>query len=86
MSETIATDSTRRALGVALMVAFVCAVLVSAVAVGLRPLGAVTTLGGLVIFLASAPFVAPSGRIGTAWDVVVYGSYDDTFVRPLGEI
>jgi Na+-transporting NADH:ubiquinone oxidoreductase subunit C len=38
MSETIATDSTRRALGVALAVAFVCAVLVSAVAVGLRPL------------------------------------------------
>ena len=38
MSETIATDSTRRALGVALIVAFVCAVLVSAVAVGLRPL------------------------------------------------
>ena len=38
MSETIAKDSTRRALGVALTVAFVCAVLVSAVAVGLRPI------------------------------------------------
>ena len=38
MSETIATDSTRRALGVAFAVAFVCALLVSAVAVGLRPL------------------------------------------------
>ena len=38
MSETIATDTTRRALGVALTVAFVCAVLVSAVAVGLRPI------------------------------------------------
>lgn len=38
MSETIAVDNTRRALGVALAVAFVCAVLVSVVAVGLRPL------------------------------------------------
>jgi Na+-transporting NADH:ubiquinone oxidoreductase subunit C len=38
MSEAIAIDSTRRALGVALTVAFVCAVLVSVVAVGLRPL------------------------------------------------
>jgi Na+-transporting NADH:ubiquinone oxidoreductase subunit C len=38
MSETIATDNFRRALGMALTVAFVCALLVSAVAVGLRPL------------------------------------------------
>ncbi len=55
-------------------------------AVVLRPLGAVTTVGGFVVFLASAPFVALSGRIGTSWDVFVYSSYDDTFVRPLGEI
>ena len=55
-------------------------------AVILRPLGAVTTVGGFVFFLASVPFVAPSGHIGTAWDVFVYGPYDDTFVRPLGEI
>ena len=38
MSETIATDNTRRSLGVALTVAFICALLVSAVSVGLRPL------------------------------------------------
>ena len=38
MSETIATDNTYRALGVALTVAFICALLVSAVSVGLRPL------------------------------------------------
>ena len=38
MSEAVATDNTGRALGVALTVAFVCAVLVSVVAVGLRPL------------------------------------------------
>ncbi len=55
-------------------------------AVILRPLGAVTTAGGLVIFLVSVPFVAPAGKIGTAWDVFVYGAYDETFVRPLGEI
>ncbi len=52
----------------------------------LRPLGALSTLGGFVFFVASVPFVAPSGRIETAWDIFVYGSYDDTFVRPLGEL
>ncbi len=54
-------------------------------AVVLRPLGALSTLGGFVFFLAAAPFVAPSGRIATCWDIFVYGPYDDTFVRPLGE-
>ena len=38
MSEAMARDSTRRALGVALMVAFVCGLLVSVVSVSLRPL------------------------------------------------
>ena len=52
----------------------------------LRPLGALSTIGGFVFFLASVPFVAPAGRIETAWDIFVYGSYDDTFVRPLGEL
>ena len=52
----------------------------------LRPLGVVTIAGGFGIFLVSVPFVAPSGNTLTAWDVFVYGSYDDTFVRPLGEI
>ena len=37
MSETVSKDNTLRALGVALAVAFVCALLVSVVAVGLRP-------------------------------------------------
>lgn len=55
-------------------------------AVVLRPIGAMTTAGGFVIFLVAAPFVAPSGHLGTAWDVFVYGAYDETFVRPLGEI
>lgn len=55
-------------------------------AVVLRPVGAVATLGGFVLFVASVPFVAPAGRIATSWDIFVYASYDDTFVRPLGEI
>ena len=38
MSETLASDSTRRALTLALAVAFVCGLLVSVVAVNLRPL------------------------------------------------
>ncbi len=38
MSETVSVDSTRRALTVALVVAFVCGLLVSAVAVNLRPI------------------------------------------------
>jgi Na+-transporting NADH:ubiquinone oxidoreductase subunit D len=38
MSEAVNKDSTTRALGVALAVAFVCALLVSIVAVGLRPI------------------------------------------------
>jgi Na+-transporting NADH:ubiquinone oxidoreductase subunit C len=38
MSEAMARDSTRRALGVALVVAFVCGLLVSVVSVSLRPI------------------------------------------------
>ncbi len=52
----------------------------------LRPLGAASTLGGFAVFLVSVPFVAPSERIATSWDIFVYGPYDDTFLRPLGEI
>ncbi len=52
----------------------------------LRPLGAVTMLGGMVFFVASVPFVAPSERIGTSWDIFVYSSYDYTVLRPLGEL
>ncbi|MCH7866864.1 MAG: hypothetical protein IH881_04160 [Myxococcales bacterium] len=55
-------------------------------AVVLRPVGVVATLGGFALFVVSVPFVAPAGRIATAWDIFVYASYDDTFVRPLGEI
>ncbi|MDP6977606.1 MAG: hypothetical protein QF570_03260 [Myxococcota bacterium] len=52
----------------------------------LRPLGALTMLGGMVFFVASVPFVAPSDRIATSWDIFVYSSYDYAVLRPLGEL
>jgi hypothetical protein len=52
----------------------------------LRPLGVLSTVAGFVFFLASAPFVAPSERLETTWDIFVFGSYDYTFVRPVGEL
>lgn len=52
----------------------------------LRPLGVLSTLGGMAFFVATAPITAPTGGLETAWDVYVYGSYDYTFVRPLGEL
>jgi hypothetical protein len=50
----------------------------------LRPLGAAASLGGFVFFLASAPLVAPSGEIGTSWDIFVLAPVEYTFQRPLG--
>ena len=50
-----------------------------------RPVGMLSTIGGFVFFAATAPFVAPTGRIVTSWDIFVYDSYDYTFARPLGE-
>ena len=52
----------------------------------LRPLGAISTVVGFGFFLVSAPFVAPAERLETTWDIFVFGSYDYTFVRPLGEL
>jgi hypothetical protein len=51
----------------------------------LRPLGAIASVTGFAFFLASTPLVAPSGRIGTCWDVFVLGPVDYTFQRPLGD-
>jgi hypothetical protein len=52
----------------------------------LRPLGTLSTIGGVAFFVATAPITAPTGGLETSWDVFVYGSYDYTFVRPLGEL
>jgi len=52
----------------------------------LRPLGALTLLGGVIFFAASVPFVAPSDHIVTTWDTFVYSPYDYAVRRPLGEI
>ena len=52
----------------------------------LRPLGTLSTLGGLVFFVGSAPLVAPTGRLETTWDIFVFNSYDYTFLRPIGEL
>ena len=52
----------------------------------LRPLGTLSTLGGLVFFVGSAPLVAPAGRLETTWDIFVFNSYDYTFLRPIGEL
>jgi len=52
----------------------------------LRPLGALSLVAGSAFFLASLPFVAPSQRIETTWDIFVYSAYDYTVMRPLGEL
>jgi hypothetical protein len=39
----------------------------------------------MAMFVASLPFVAPTGHIETTWDIFVFNQYDDTFVRPIGE-
>jgi hypothetical protein len=54
-------------------------------AVVLRPLGAVASLTGLAMFLASTPLVVPSGRVAESWDVFVLAPVDYTFLRPLGD-
>lgn len=51
----------------------------------LRPLGALATLGGAVFFAISVPLVAPSKNIDVTRDIFLFGPYDYTFKRPLGE-
>lgn len=54
-------------------------------AIVLRPLGFAATVGGMIMFMASAPLVAPSQELPTTWDIFVLGPYDYTFLRPLGD-
>ena len=51
----------------------------------LRPLGALATLSGAVFFAISVPLVAPSKNIDVTRDIFLFGPYDYTFKRPLGE-
>lgn len=49
-----------------------------------RPLGAVATVAGLVIFIVSSPFSALGGNSQEAWNSLVASPADYTFNRPLG--
>ena len=51
----------------------------------LRPLGVIATGAGSVFFVASAPFVAPSGNLSEAWDMFLYAPLEYTFQRPIGD-
>lgn len=56
-------------------------------AVIFRPLGAVSTLVGGVLFVPAALLASPNGKDGIdeAWTTFVTGPWDTTFKRPLGE-
>lgn len=49
-----------------------------------RPVMLVTTLLGAGVFLVSSPFSALGGNVGEAWEVLVEGPFETTFVRCLG--
>jgi len=51
----------------------------------LRPLGAVSTVGGFTCYAITLPFSAIDGDIKTPWDMFVMESVDWTFSRPLGD-
>ncbi|MDG2050983.1 MAG: hypothetical protein P8M78_12545 [Myxococcota bacterium] len=52
-----------------------------------RPLGAVSTLIGSILFVPAALFSLPIGKDAReeAWDTLVQGQWDNTFTRKLGE-
>jgi len=52
----------------------------------LRPLGIVATAVGVVFFVASIPFSAPTGSAGKAFDKLIADPAYFTFARPLGQI
>ncbi len=53
-------------------------------AIVVRPAMLVTTLLGAGVFIVSSPFSALGGNIGEAWEVLVEGPFETTFVRCLG--
>lgn len=50
-----------------------------------RPLGIVSTVLGLGLFIVSIPFSALGGNADKAWDAFVVRPAKFTFTRPLGE-
>ena len=57
-------------------------------AVVLRPLGALSLIGGAVFFVVTSPLVLVSQVIdyGTSWDVMVVAPWEYTVERPLGDL
>jgi len=57
-------------------------------AVVLRPLGALSLVGGAVFFVVTSPLVLVSGVIDypTSWDVMVMAPWEYTVERPLGDL
>jgi hypothetical protein len=51
-----------------------------------RPLGIVSTVAGLGLFVVTLPFTAPQGDAGAAAQRLVVDPAHFTFVRPLGEV
>jgi len=54
-------------------------------AVVLRPLGAGASAVGLAAFVIAAPLTWPGGNLANSWELFVFGPYEYTFVRPLGD-
>ncbi len=52
----------------------------------LKPVGAVVTIAGTVLFIVSWPLAAITNSSDHTFDVLVKQPYDYTFNRPLGEI
>lgn len=57
-------------------------------AVVLRPLGALSLVGGAVFFVVTSPLVLVSRVIdySTSWDVMVMAPWEYTVERPLGDL
>lgn len=53
-------------------------------AIFVRPVMLAGTILGAGVFLISSPFSALGGNLGEAWDVLVQGPFETTFVRCLG--
>lgn len=53
-------------------------------AIFVRPVMMAVTVVGAVVFIVSSPFSVLGGNIGDAWDQLVSGPFETTFVRCLG--